>query len=398
MRISTSGASLAALDAMLNQQAALAKTQSQVASGKSIQTPADDPAGAIHIATLQRAIAASAQYKTNSDAAQTRLSMEEQALADATNTLQNAHDLAIEANNPALDDSTRKQINAQLNVDIQQLQDIANRRDANGEYLFSGNATSTQPFSRNGAGTMVYNGDQQSRQIEVGPGQRVADSHTGQAAFGDVPAGNGTFVTATSATNTGTGQIDAGTVMNPAAWVPGSYTIKFLPGATYEVRDASANLIASGNYQSGNAIQFAGVSVTVTGQPATNDTFSVSAAGKQDVFAALDTLVSTVGRTTANPADRARLSSDLGNSLQQISQALDHLGAVRAEVGARISNLDSLSSTRDALDVQLHSSLSQTQDLDYASAITKMNLQYTGLQAAQAAYAKIGQLSLFNYL
>ena len=37
-------------------------------------------------------------------------------------------------------------------------------------------------------------------------------------------------------------------------------------------------------------------------------------------------------------------------------------------------------------------------DLDYADAITKMNMQLVGLQAAQMSYSKISNLSLFNYL
>jgi len=46
----------------------------------------------------------------------------------------------------------------------------------------------------------------------------------------------------------------------------------------------------------------------------------------------------------------------------------------------------------------LQSMTSDLQDLDYAQAITKMNQQLTGLQAAQASYARISQLSLFDYL
>jgi flagellar hook-associated protein 3 FlgL len=36
--------------------------------------------------------------------------------------------------------------------------------------------------------------------------------------------------------------------------------------------------------------------------------------------------------------------------------------------------------------------------VDYASAISQLSLQQTGLQAAQAAYSRIAQLSLFDYL
>jgi flagellar hook-associated protein 3 FlgL len=46
----------------------------------------------------------------------------------------------------------------------------------------------------------------------------------------------------------------------------------------------------------------------------------------------------------------------------------------------------------------LKSALSKVQDTDYASAFSTLNLQMTGLQAAQAAYVKVQGLSLFNYL
>jgi flagellin-like hook-associated protein FlgL len=36
--------------------------------------------------------------------------------------------------------------------------------------------------------------------------------------------------------------------------------------------------------------------------------------------------------------------------------------------------------------------------VDYAEAISKLNQEYAGLQAAQAAYTKIAQLSLFDYI
>jgi flagellar hook-associated protein 3 FlgL len=44
------------------------------------------------------------------------------------------------------------------------------------------------------------------------------------------------------------------------------------------------------------------------------------------------------------------------------------------------------------------SSIGELRDLDYAEAISRMNQQLTSLQAAQAAYTRIAQLSLFDYL
>ena len=48
--------------------------------------------------------------------------------------------------------------------------------------------------------------------------------------------------------------------------------------------------------------------------------------------------------------------------------------------------------------LNLKSTLSSIEDLDYASAITKMNQQMLSLEAAQASFAKVSQLNLFNYI
>ncbi|WP_109867652.1 hypothetical protein [Methylocucumis oryzae] len=42
--------------------------------------------------------------------------------------------------------------------------------------------------------------------------------------------------------------------------------------------------------------------------------------------------------------------------------------------------------------------MSNTQDLDYAEAIARLNAQGLSLKAAQQAYAQVSQLSLLNYL
>jgi flagellar hook-associated protein 3 FlgL len=71
---------------------------------------------------------------------------------------------------------------------------------------------------------------------------------------------------------------------------------------------------------------------------------------------------------------------------------------VRAEVGTRLQAIDIAADFRDSEAVDLQALISGIRDVDYASAISKLNQQYTSLQAAQAAYSKIGQLSLFDYL
>ena len=83
MRISTNSITQQGLEAMLRQQNELAKTQLQVSSGKRIQTPSDDPIGAVKMLDLQRQIGLSQQYQDNADVADSRLSTTDGTLKSA---------------------------------------------------------------------------------------------------------------------------------------------------------------------------------------------------------------------------------------------------------------------------------------------------------------------------
>lgn len=400
MRMSTSGLHTSALTTMLAQQTSLAKTQNQIALGRRVNTPADDPVASVHIMELQRSLRETEQYGTNADMAKNRLSMEESAIGSVGNLLQRVQELTIQANSAATSAADRKMIATEVKARVAELTNIANQQDANGEYLFSGYSTKTQPFSQTGA-TTSYFGDQGSRLLQVGPTQKVADSHSGYEVFVDVPQGNGTFVVGAAGANTGDAMIGVGSVTNLAQWVPDDYTITFDDAAGhYQIFDSGAppTAVSSGTYTPGSAIAFNGVTVDMTGMPANGDSFTVSRSRSEDLFSTLSNLVTALesGQTTAQ--EKAQFSTSMGKALQQLDQSSDHLLSIRAQIGARLSTLDNAETARDDQKVQLQAMTSDLRDLDYAEAITRMNQQLMGLQAAQASYSRISQLSLFDYL
>src|ERR1044071_7784334 len=182
MRISTNGISNTALFNILAQQTQLSRTQSQIATGQRVQTPADDPIAAVHVLELQRALTESEQFGKNANAANNRLELEESALQDIGRLVQNVQERAVQGNNATQGDADRRLIATEIRQRLSELVDIANRRDANGEYLFSGYATRTQPFAQTGS-TVSYFGDQGNRLLQIGPNQRVADGHSGYDVF-----------------------------------------------------------------------------------------------------------------------------------------------------------------------------------------------------------------------
>ncbi|MFO7306002.1 MAG: flagellar hook-associated protein FlgL [Gammaproteobacteria bacterium] len=397
MRISTSGLHHNALVTMLQQQTALSKIQNQIATGKRIRTPADDPAAAVHILELERALQEAEQLRTNADMAKNRLSLEEQSLQDVSRLLDRVRELAIQANNAPIDMDDRRMIATELRERLKELVNIANRRDANNEFLFAGYATQTQPFSAGPTG-IVYAGDQGNRVLQVGPNHRVADSHSGFDVFLNIPEGNGTFVLRAAATNTGSGVLGAGSVIDRAAWsnAADDYTIHFTSDdGEYEILDSGGNVVTTGQYVEHSAIEFNGIKFELTGMPAQGDRFEVARSRSEDIFTTLQSLIDTLEGTTAS--NQALFNSNIAQTLQQLDIAQEHFLQIRADIGARLSGLEAAEAAREDRNLELKRMKSELEDLDYAEAVTRMYQQLAGLQAAQASYMQIAQLSLFNW-
>jgi len=224
MRISTSQIYQQGLNAMLDQQTGLLKTQLQLSSGKRILTPADDPAGSAQALELNQTLDITNQYNTNANAATSRLNLEDSTLSSFTDTLQRVRELAVQANSSTLSSSDRASIATEVKQRLSQLLALANTKNANGEYLFAGSKGQTQPFAQTGSG-FSYSGDQGSRYLQVGPSTQVAVGDSGSDAFMVIRNGNGTFTTLNNPANTGSGVIDPGTVSNSSVYVPGTYSL-----------------------------------------------------------------------------------------------------------------------------------------------------------------------------
>ena len=148
MRISTVAFNQQTIDLINDKTAQLAITQAQLSSGLRVNSPADDPVASVHILQINQAISQVAQYGRNADAANARLSNEDQTLSNVTDVLQRIRDLTVQANSGSQDATSRAAIATEIDQDMNQLMDLANTRDSNGEYLFSGLKTQLQPFAR----------------------------------------------------------------------------------------------------------------------------------------------------------------------------------------------------------------------------------------------------------
>jgi len=397
MRISTFWMQQSAVNAMLDQQAQVAHTQLEVSTGRRILSPSDDPAGASRALGLTHASAQNAQYQRNIDSAQSRLGNEDQTLSSVSDLLGRVRTLALEGQNGTLDSGDRKNIATEIRQRLSQLVALANTKDANGEYIFAGNATKTQPFVQ-GAGGVTYAGDEGQRTIAIAPGQSIATGDPGSDIFQAIRGGNGTFQIAAAPTNTGTLVSGATSVSDIAQWDGGSYQIQFTAPDQYQVVDASNTVVSSGSYASGDTISFRGVEVGFTGTPAPGDSYSVGPSTAKDMFSTLSDIADALESPSFTPHDTSVINDRIGRAIENLDRASDRIVDVRARIGARLNTADDQTRLNAGVGVDLKSALSKVQDTDYTSAVSQLNLQMTGLQAAQAAYVKVQGMTLFDYL
>ncbi|MDB6083520.1 MAG: lagellar hook-associated protein 1 FlgK [Gammaproteobacteria bacterium] len=162
--------------------------------------------------------------------------------------------------------------------------------------------------------------------------------------------------TTAAAANTGTGAASASVVTNPSTWVPGTYKISFTSATQYQVTDSTNAVVGTGTYTSGTPITFNGASVTLTGAPATGDTFSVGAASSSNVgdnsnaFALIDSLsaLSFNGGTTSLSNVGNNLVSQVGVLTQQAQSNASAQKSVNASATDTRNNLSGVNLDEEA--------------------------------------------------
>ena len=403
MRVSTNQVQQLAINSILDQQSKLSNTQKQVATGQRIVKPSEDPVAAARLIELTQILDTTKQQQFNINSARARLSVEEGMLEGAGELLQRIRELMIQANNASQNNQTRWAIGNEIDQLLGELLGIANATDSNNQFMFAGTLGNFRPFSRNPEGGFSYRGNDSQAMIQIGPGRQIAVSDSGTQVFRAIRNGNGTFVIQENPNNRGAGVIDPGTITGE--YIPGTYLITFsrlLPDLdlSYQVTDVNGAIIipAGTQFKEGAAIEFRGVGTFITGEPKAGDSFVVSQSRHQDIFTTLQAIVGALKTSSKKGNAHVIVANAVNLAMVGMDQALGKFLEIRSSIGARLNALDNQENINETHIFKLEEILSEIKDLDYAEAVSRMNLQMTGLEAAQKSYVRVQNLSLFNHL
>lgn len=437
MRISTAWAQQNSINAMNSQQAKLANLLQQLSSGLKINTPADDPAAAAKVLDLNMSIDQTNQYQKNIATAQGRLNIEGSALTSATSILNRAQELTTQAMNPTMNSSDMLSIKTEVDQLMQQMAGVANTKNANGEYIFSGGQALAPSFIQDPiTGTYGYQGGTQQRVLQISQNRQISDSDLGGNVFQNIksssPAADQNGNRSVFDTLKSLSDSLAGTFASTPGAITGSSLSSY--GFDYTLTTAKFNLVSTSpvmpatvpatTVSTASAIDLTGKKFTslaalvteINNQSPTG--IKAQANGSRLEFVTTGTgstnsvqINNTTGTFLSDTGftnGQTKAGSDLpltnvfqtlmGNVLTDIATAQDSFLQAQTSVGTRLNALDSQSSQNGKFVLDAQTTLSQTQDLDYADAMSKFQLETIALQASQQAFAKVKGMSLFNYL
>lgn len=182
MRIATSQLYSRPASLMTQLAAQADKVQTQIATGKRIQTASDDPGAYLRLQGIKQQTADDNAWAANIGMAQDLLAQTDTTLDSVESQLQRALELATQAANGTLSDTNRNAIAEELSAIRDALFGLANTRDVRGQPLFGG-ATGEVAFVKAADGTISFAGTGEPSAIPIGEGVSIQGTVTGARAF-----------------------------------------------------------------------------------------------------------------------------------------------------------------------------------------------------------------------
>jgi flagellar hook-associated protein 3 FlgL len=338
----------------------LFKTQQEIASGKRISKPSDDPAGIRDALLLRTSIAKSNQFVRNVDNNRIYLQAGESALESVNINLIRAKELAVKELGALATAETRGYAVSEVNQLIAQSIDSANIKVKN-QFVFSGTAFRTQPFDQSGSGA-VYLGNSERFEIAVGSNTTADFNLTGSETMGNDLNPKLTKTTQLTSLNAGLGITPGSFKITDRSGNEGNVNVKStdtVDSLISKINGLGTNVTASINSR-GSGIQLTDKSLVTSQALTVSEVSGGSSALELGILGQRD---GNISGSNLNPSvTSTTLISDLnGGSGLTLNQISISNGAASGTV-----TLSSASTIKDVIDLINSSSLNVTASINSA--------------------------------
>ncbi|GAL31290.1 flagellar hook-associated protein FlgL [Vibrio variabilis] len=369
--------------------------QAQLASGKQLQKPADDPL-AIHY--LQKVGQQTEQLKQHTDSivlSRNRLEHQEVMLRETEQFTDHAKRLTMESINGALSPQDREAKARQIEELAANFLALANNQDESGNYTFAGTKPKTQPFFVDSNGKMSYAGDDYQRKMRISNSMEIPTSDPGSKLFMEVDNPFGDYAAKYQLQNASELLLDKATNTNSND--NNRYKVTFVDMGNdrfgYQL-EQNGSVVKAGDFDPKTGVEYEGLNIRIKGQITPGDAIELE---PRQTFSVFDSFRDAIYWMDYDVSD-ASSNAQLHQVTEEFNAAFLHLTKSRTDVGARLNTLDIQEQQHEDFKISLARSKSNFEDLDYSKAVIEFEENSRALQASQLAFGKTKDLTLFNYL
>lgn len=187
MRVSNKVLNNTVMGSMQRNLETLMELQDSASSGKKINKPSDDPAGAAKVINYNAAISKAGQYQRNIDNATAFLNATESAVTETQETLQRAKELALSARSDIYSTADRNTMAKEVEQLYEHVKQLANTQ-YDSRYIFAGFRTDVVPYDDTGSYTGTASTDGYM-DVEIDAGNTISINMPGYAVFGSATDG-----------------------------------------------------------------------------------------------------------------------------------------------------------------------------------------------------------------
>ncbi|WMN59370.1 flagellar hook-associated protein FlgL [Pseudoalteromonas xiamenensis] len=396
------------LTSILDNQSEVNKAMQQVTTQKRVLSASDDPSATARAMLYSDRIETNEQYSKNLTMLESRLGTQESVLENIKNSITQAYTLAIRAGNGSVTDIDKNAIAQEIKAIQASVLDMMNSKSEDGRYIFSGYQDNTQTYGQDPAtGKFVYQGDQGQHKIKVAEGVEIRSSDNGfdvfEKAENRLNVVSNTATTAGGATN-GTvyikeqGEFDKfhKSYYNASPTAPATandFQITLGAGNTYALTQ-NGTPVQSGTYTD-NKIVLGGMEIKFSGGPTGTIDFTLEKPAKDNVLNTLENLYKGLTTPGTSVEDFEQVVAD---AVVGLDNAKNKVSYSQASLGGRKNTADLISKANADLDINNKSARADIIELDMTEAITNLQKHETALQASQATFGRLSNLSLFDYI
>ncbi|WP_070968780.1 flagellar hook-associated protein FlgL [Vibrio sonorensis] len=377
------------------QEHAVHHNQAQLASGKKLMSPSDDPLATHYIQNINQQSEQLRQYMDGIVLSRNRLEHHEVIVANTESFADEAKRTVMEMINGALSPEDRFAKKRELEEIANNFLNLVNVQDESGNYIFAGTKPKNQPFFKDRDGNVVYAGDDYQRKMKISNALEMPINDPGSKMFMEIDNPFGDFEPTYKIGESSELLLER--AINTNVDDQSTYKLTFvdMPNSKYGYQlERDGSVVQADEFDPSQGIKYEGVTIQVKGQIDKGDEITLEPRRTYSIFETFNKAMEYSQGSVSDTSNTAKLHQ----LVQEFHAAFIHLNKARTDVGARLNTLDIQEEQHEDFKMTLAKSKSSFEDLDYAAAVIEFNENTRALQASQQAFGKTKDLTLFNYI